>query len=180
MNTKINMKKLLLLIPFLSIFFVKNVEAHCPLCTIGAGAVAGGAVYLGVNQAAIGVFIGAFAVSMGWWVSRLIKKQFIPFQKWALIILSFVLTIFPILIIMSDIQPLYISIMGGYGTLLNRTYLLNLFLIGSVIGGITLSLTPWLSSKITKLRKGKMVPYQGIILTFLPLIIIGVIMQLVI
>ncbi|MBC8500768.1 MAG: hypothetical protein ISS25_00135 [Nanoarchaeota archaeon] len=173
-------KRLLPLIPFFSIFLVKKAEAHCPLCTIGAGAAAGGAALLGVNQGVIGVFIGGFAVSMGWWVARLIKKQFIPFQKWALILLSFVLTIFPILPIMSDVHATYISIMGDYGSLLNRTYLLNIFLIGSIIGGIIVSSTPWLSSKITKLRKGKMVPYQGIILTLLLLIITGGIIQLVI
>ncbi len=172
-----SLKKLLALFP--SLFLIKSVYAHCPLCTLGAAAAAGGAAWFGVSKAVIGVFIGAFAVSIGWWIARLIKKQFIPFQKWVIILFSFATTVLPLLTIMNDIHPVYISIAGGYGSLLNRTYLLNDFLVSSIIGGIVVSLTPWLSDKITKFRNGKMLPYQGIILTFILLIIIGIIIQLV-
>jgi len=40
-----------------------------------------------------------------------------------------------------------------------------------------MSITPWLSSRITKIRDGKMVPYQGIALTLLLLVVVGVILQ---
>ena len=172
-----NLKKFLIF--FSSLLFIKSAHAHCPLCTLGAAAAAGGAAWFGVNNAVIGIFVGAFAVSIGWWVSKLIKKQVIPFQKWIIILFSFATTVLPLLPIMKGIYPIYISVTGDYGTLLNRTYIFNSFLIGSIIGGITTSLTPWLSDKITKLRNGKMIPYQGIILTFLLLIILGIIMQLV-
>ena len=168
-----------LLFPFVSLFLIPRAFAHCPLCTAGAAIAAGGAMWLGVNATVIGLFVGAFAVSLGWWISRIIKKQYVPYQKWIIIIISFVTTVLPLLPIMTPLYPLYISIAGDYGSLLNRTYAVNLFLAGSVVGAGIVSLTPWLSAKLTKIRKGKQLPFQGIALTFVLLIIIGIIIQLV-
>ena len=173
----INKKPIILSLIF-SLFLIKEVHAHCPLCTMGAAVAAGGAAYLGVNNLVIGLFIGAFAVSMGWWFSNLIKKKFIPFQRTAIILLSFLTTILPMLSLMEGIKPFYINITGDYGSLLNRTYIFNLFLVGSILGGIIVTLTPWLSSKLTSLRNGKMLPYQGTVLTLTLLIILGTIIQL--
>lgn len=167
---------------FFSLALVKSAYAHCPLCTVGAAAAAGGAAWLGVSKIVIGVFIGAFAVSIGWWVSNLIKKQYVPFQRPLIILFSFVTTIFPLLgmEVMRSNYPLLVSFFGDYGSLLNRTYILNLFLIGSVIGGFIVSLTPWLSRKITIIRDGKMIPYQGILLTFALLIVSSAIIEVII
>lgn len=173
-------KKFLGLPLFLAL--MQSAYAHCPLCTVGAAAAAGGAAWLGVSKIVIGIFIGAFAVSIGWWVSNLIKKQYIPFQKPLIILFSFATTVFPLLglNVMQSIYPVYVSLAGDYGSLLNRTYILNLFLIGSVIGGFIVSLTPWLSRKITIIRNGKMLPYQGIMLTFILLIISSAIIEAII
>jgi len=170
-------KKFLGLPLFLAL--MQSAYAHCPLCTVGAAAAAGGAAWLGVSKIVIGVFIGAFAVSIGWWVSNIIKKQYIPFQKPLITSLSFVTTIFPLLglDVMQSIYPVYVSLAGDYGSLLNRTYILNLFLIGSILGGLMVSVTPWLSRKITIMRNGKMLPYQGILLTFLLLVISSAIIE---
>ncbi len=155
------------------------VQAHCPLCTAGAAIAAGGALWLGVKAQVIGLFVGAFAVSLGWWISNLLKKQYIPHQKAVLILVSFLTTVLPLLPIMTPLYPVYVSIAGDYGSLLNRTYATNLFLFGSIIGGLIVSSTPWLSSKLTHLRNGKQLPFQGIALTFLLLIVISAIIQLV-
>src|SRR3989338_11226253 len=158
---------------FFSLALVKSAYAHCPLCTVGAAAAAGGAAWLGVSKIVIGIFIGAFAVSIVWWVSNIIKKQYIPFQKPLIILFSFVTTVFPLLSleVMRSNYPLLISFFGDYGSLFNRTYILNLFLAGSMLGGFIVSVTPWLSKKMTIVRNNKMIPYQGILLTFLLLII---------
>ena len=123
--------------------------AHCPLCTAGAAVAAGGAAWLGVDHVVIGLFIGAFAASTGWWISNIIKKKYVPFQKTLLIIISFASIVLPILPLMSGIRPYYLSIAGEYGSLLNRTYIINLFFIGSLIGGLIVCITPRLSKKIT-------------------------------
>lgn len=150
-----------------------SVFAHCPLCTLGAAAAAGGAAFLGVSNIVIGLFIGAFAVSIGWWVSRLIKKQFVPYQKAGIILLSFVTTVLPLLPFLSDIHPLYLSWIGSYGS----TFAIDYFLLGSLLGGIIVSITPWLSNRITIVRSGKFLPFQGIILTLSLLLILGVAIQ---
>ena len=174
--------KLLRIVPAITLFllFVKNTVAHCPLCTVGAAAAAGGALWLGVEKAVVGLFLGAFAASMGWWLSRLVKKQYVPFQTPGLVLLSFVLTIVPLLPVITQIYPLYISMAGEYGSWLNRTYVLNLSLFTSIVGGTIVSLTPRLSRNLSRLRRGRMVPFQGIILTLGILVVTGIILQLVI
>jgi len=148
--------------------------AHCPLCTAGAAVAAGGAAWLGVDHVVIGLFIGAFAASTGWWISNIIKKKYVPFQKTLLIIISFASIVLPILPLMSGIRPYYLSIAGEYGSLLNRTYIINLFFIGSLIGGLIVCITPRLSKKITETR-GKTVAFQGTLLTLALLILVGVV-----
>ena len=74
------------------------------------------------------------------------------------------------------ITPFYLSWGGEYGSLFNRTYLFNTFLIGSVLGGVIVSLTPFLSKKITEMR-GKIVPFQGVILTLALLLLVGTTLQ---
>jgi hypothetical protein len=153
-----------MIIPILFVLASKVVQAHCPLCTVGAAAAAGGAAYLGVDSAVIGLFIGAFAIATGWWVSKLVKPV-IPFQRSILLIASFALTVLPLLVILGDVQPVMISWAGEYGSLFNRTYMIDSFLTGSLFGGIIVCLAPWLSKRITMLR-GKTLPFQGLSLTF--------------
>ena len=124
------------------------------------------------------MLIGAFAVSTGWWISRVIKKQYIPLQRTVIILLSFGLTIIPILPIIGSQDPYFISMMGEYGTLLNRTYMVNMGLVGSFIGGLIVVISPGISQKITKLRKDKHIAYQGIIVTFSLLAITAILVQL--
>ena len=165
-------KKLLLGLA-LPILLIETVSAHCPLCTIGAGAAAGGAIWLGVSKVVIGLFIGAFAMSMGMWFSRIIKKQYIPFQKTAIIGIVFLTTVLPLLPIFSAIGPLYISFMGIYGT----TYAVNYSLASSFLGGIITFISPGLNKKIKEKRNGKGIPFQSILITFILLAISALLIQ---
>ncbi len=159
------MKKIFFPLSAFTLLLADNAFAHCPLCTIGAGAAAAGAAWLGVDTIVIGIFLGGAALAMGLWISRLVKKRYIPLQKWAISSFSFASIIIPILPMMQGYSSIYISLAGSYGSLLNRTYLINLFLLGSIIGAIIVAVAPSISSAITK-KRGKTVPYQGIILTF--------------
>src|SRR3989344_9427231 len=114
-------------VPVLFFLSAIGARAHCPLCTAGALAAATGAAYMGVSQAAIGIFMGAFAVSTALWMARIIKKEYIKYQKPLLVIVSFILTIVPIAKFLTDIKPLFIYLIGSYGSILNRTYVVNLF-----------------------------------------------------
>jgi hypothetical protein len=149
------------------------VSAHCPLCTIGAGAAAGAAVWLGVSKVIVALFIGAFAMSIGMWFARIIKKQYIPFQKTLIIAGIFLTTVLPLMPFFTAIGPLYIPFIGEYGL----TYAFNYSLASSILGGIVAYSTLGISKKISNLRNGKIIPFQGVILTLLLLIIIGGIIQ---
>jgi hypothetical protein len=153
-------------------YFVERVEAHCPLCTTGAAIVAGTAAMLGINQMSIGVFVGAFALSTGSWFSNMLK-EYIPYQKVIVILSSFLLTVFPLTSIMSDFYPVYIHIVGDYGSFLNRTYLINLFFVGSIIGAIVAFIAPGISWRIA-LKRRKAIRYQGVIITLALITLVSV------
>lgn len=175
------MKKLmtaLLLAPIL--LLPRVVSAHCPLCTIGAGAAALGASYLGVHNAVVGVFIGAFAMALGLWMARVVKKKFIPFQKSVIVTLSFASVIIPLLPMMKTYSSYYLSLFGGYGTLFNRTYVFNLFLIGSLLGALIVMSAPIISKTLTEFRQGRIFPFQGVSITLTLLILVGVLVQIVV
>ncbi len=170
------MRKLFSIILLTLILLAKTVSAHCPLCTIGAGAAAAGAVWLGVSKIVIGLLIGAFAMSMGMWFARIPKKQFIPFQKTLIISILFFTTVLPLLPIFSAVGPLYFSFIGDYG----KTYAVNYSLASSFLGATITFISPSLNQKIKEKRSGKGIMFQGILLTFLLLAIAALIIQFIV
>ncbi len=168
-------KFILYLSTFFTIFLVPPVMAHCPLCTVGAGAAAAGAAWLGVSKVVIGLLIGAFAMSMGMWFARWAdkRKRVIPFQRTLIILVVFFTTVLPLLPIFTAIGPLYIPFVGDYGT----TYAFNYSLASSFLGGVITFISPGLNKKIKEKRNGKGIPFQGIIITFVLLGITALIIQ---
>jgi len=166
---------LLFAIPLI-IFLSKNVMAHCPLCVVGAGAAGAAAMWLGVNKVVVALFLGAFAMSMGMWFAKIVKKRYIPFQKTLIITIVFLATIIPLLPIFSSVAGFGVNLTGGYGTLLNKTYVIDLSLLSSFLGGLIVFISPLLNRKI-KEKTTIRIPFQGIILTFLILIAASLIIQ---
>jgi len=146
----------------MSLSLIRFASAHCPLCTIGAGAAAAGAVWLGISKVIVALFIGAFAMSMGMWFSKIIKKRYIPFQKTLIVSLIFLTTVLPLLPIFTAIGPLYIPFVGDYGT----TLAFNYSIVSSFLGGIIVFVSPSLNKKIKEKRGGKGIPFQGVLITF--------------
>lgn len=162
---------LLLFIPFVAF-------AHCPLCTVGAAAVGGIALALGVSSLVIGVFLGGAFFSMGWWFGNLAslrygKRLFLP-----ILIGTFLLSVIPLIPLFPEVVPLYISMWGAYGSLLHQTYVINLFVVGSLVGLGVVLIAPFVSSFITKQAKRQLVPYQGVIVTMVLLVITSLILSL--
>lgn len=171
------MKKIFLF-SFLFAFIPKISLAHCPLCTAGAGALAVLAASMGVSSVVVGLTIGAFAISLAMWTNKLVKKNYFSFQSFLIISLVFASVILPIMPLIKHYGPLYISFWGDYGTVFHNTYTINLFLAGVPLGVIILLVSPYISKSITKYRDGKVIPYQGIIITFSLIIVISMIIQL--
>ncbi|MDP2648520.1 MAG: hypothetical protein Q8P19_01330, partial [bacterium] len=111
------MKKLTLIAVPLLAFVPKVALAHCPLCTVGAGTLAVFAAYLGVSSIIVGVLIGAFALALGAWLAPLIKREYIPYQKEVLTLLVYLSTVVPVMPLIRDYGPFYVSLGGEYGTL---------------------------------------------------------------
>ena len=170
------MKKLISLFFIASLTLSRYADAHCPLCTVTAGVAAAGGVYLGVSRIVIGLLIGAFAMSMGMWFAKIVKKRYIPFQKTLIITIVFLATIIPLLPIFSSVAGFGVNLTGGYGTLLNKTYVIDLSLLSSFLGGLIVFIPPLLNRKI-KEKTTIRIPFQGIILTFLILIAASLIIQ---
>lgn len=149
-------------------------KAHCPLCTIGAGAAASAAVWLGVSYMSVGIMIGAFALATGLWMARLIKKKFFKWQDMLIGLLSYILTVWPLRMILKNSGALYIPWWGEYG----KTIVIDKYLIGTVIGALIMFVSPYISKQISKRRDNKNWPYQGMSITFGLLILSALIVEL--
>jgi len=147
--------------------------AHCPLCTVGAGLAVVFAAWIGVSVGTIGIFLGAFAVALGLWAARAIHAPWRHLAHWIFPVLSFVLTVLPILPLAREYTSFGVYITGSYGSLLNRTYLVNILLLGSIVGGIATLIAPFISQQVTRWCDRRF-PYQGILILFLLLLFIAI------
>ncbi len=216
----------IVLVAFPSFF----VFAHCPLCTAGAGVGALIAKELGLKSLVIGIWLGAFAVALGWWLGNVVMIRALRFNslvsssirsmrqfglrlrfgsnirprptrislietvnpstgtnlvdkisscglKFLLILISFLSIILPLKLYFYETGSFYLYLFGDYGSLFNRTYVYDKFLLGSILGGFILLISPLISKKIIQIRQGKVFPYQGLIITFILLVIISVFFQ---
>ncbi|MEK6904401.1 MAG: hypothetical protein AABW87_02290 [Nanoarchaeota archaeon] len=167
------MIKLIFLISIFLFFVLPSAYAHCPLCTGAVVAGAAGAKYLGLDVTIIGIFVGAFAISLGLWVSRKIKSYF-KYQSLVIIILSFILTVVPVMPYVNDLVPVPVLLTGGAGSLLNKVYFVNKLLLGSIIGAVV-TFIGYLLHLLIKVRHGKViVPFQGVVITMLLLLLASV------
>ena len=156
----------------------QKVFAHCPLCTAGAGAIAAAAMSLGVKVEVVGILIGAFAAALGFYIANQIKKKYFPGQYWVIVLATFALTVIPLMPLMS-VEPYAIVVywFGEAGSLFNRVYLANRFVVSAVFGGALMALAPKLSQIITDKRDGKRFPYQTLVVTLAILVLTALIVQ---
>lgn len=150
---------------FLLVFFVNKVYAHCPLCSGAVGAIAVSAKYYGFDPSIIGLFIGAFAVSTGLWINNKIRNYF-KFQRELIVLLSFLITVVPVSLKLGDVFYVPLSFIG-------RTLWPNKIFFGSVIGALIFFLASWLNKMIKLKLNRSIVPFQGILLSVLALIIVA-------
>ncbi len=163
-------------LPVLILLMSTPAHAHCPLCTAGAGVLALSAAKLGVGPMPIGIFLGAFAVALGLWVARLLKRQYLPRQKVLLAVFSFATTIFPLQAVLADNASVYLPFWGEYG----KTFVINLFVVGAVVGGLLILSSPYLSRKLALARGGEMYPFQGMVITLVLLVSAAAVIGLVV
>lgn len=178
MNLKI-FKKIVFFVVFSIITpaFPKITFAHCPLCTVGAAAAGGIAAWLGVSGTIIGLFIGAASLSLGWWFAKQIKKKYVPYQTQIITLLVCLSVVLPVYPMFGGYTSVYLSWFGNYGGPFHNTYLINLFLLGSIVGAIAVFLSPILSRTVTGLAGRKLIPFQGLVITLVALILISFLIE---
>ncbi len=170
-------KKITALSVLLAFVISGKIYAHCPLCTGGAGAAAVAAAYFGVKYGALGVFLGAFAIALSLWFAHKLPKKF-KFQPQVVFWAIYLSTVIPFYFMFKgDYTSKYVSISGDYGSILNRTYLIDLYLIGLVVGSLIVYFAPKLSAAVTKERSGKSIKFQGLLINFSLLLIAALILQ---
>lgn len=141
------------------------VHAHCPLCVAAVGAGILGAKSIGLGDAVVGLFVGAFAVSTGLWVSQKIRTRFIPLQSAGILAASFALTVFPLQPMATETLFVPVFLAGPSGTPLNQAYFITAFLAAGILGGLITLAGGALHSWI-KTRNGRVFfPFQGVVLT---------------
>jgi len=152
----------------LSLVFVKQVLAVCPICTIAVGSGIGLSRWLGIDDSITGLWIGGLTVSMIAWTISWFEKKKISFNGIKILtVIGYYLLV---------VVPLYF--MGLLANPLNAIYSnwLDKILIGIVVGSIGF----WLGAEFYYSMKEKngghaYFPFQKVVMPILPLIIMSII-----
>lgn len=167
-------------IPVLSFLLLfagsKGVHAHCPLCVGAVGAAATVAELYGVDASIVGLFVGALGISMGLFTARKLKRQYIPFQAPIVVIISFILTILPVMYVSSGTVYMPVFLAGDAGSLLNKVYWVSKLVVGGMIGGVAGAAAFGMHHYTKKLNGKVLFPYQGVVFTIGLLTVAGLIM----
>ncbi|PIO00641.1 hypothetical protein COT72_00200 [archaeon CG10_big_fil_rev_8_21_14_0_10_43_11] len=158
-------------------------RAHCPLCTGAIGFAVFSASLFGVDASIIGVFVGAFAISTGLWMSRKIQEKYgqkIPAQNPVIVLASFLLTVVPLMALNTGMVMLPLLLFGEPGSILNRVYSINSLVFGSVIGATTSLIAFKLHNLVKEVRGSVLFPYQSIAFALGLLTLVSIVLQLII
>ncbi|MDP3026242.1 MAG: hypothetical protein Q8N63_00930 [Nanoarchaeota archaeon] len=153
---------------------VPLVSAHCPLCAAAAGAGIGIARWAGVDDSIVGLFLGAFIVSLGLWFNNMLKKRKvnIPIQKILLIFASFLLTIIPLYLAGIIKNFAIVKSLPELSMLGFEVFGIDKLLFGTIIGVIFVGFSFSLSDYIKKLNGKVLFHYQGILFMIFTLLIL--------
>jgi len=159
---------------FTTIFSSGIAFAHCPLCAAATGIAVTATRAMGVDDAIVGTFIGAFTISTGLWLHRaLIKrnkgKPRIPFQGVIIALASLVATAATLEISGIAAVPEFFKILGT-----------DRLIFGTLLGG-AISLAAFYAHERMRRLNGRknFIPLQGMILPLLAIIVLDIVMTVI-
>lgn len=171
---------LILTVIVLAAAVIQPVSAHCPLCTAGAAAGVGIARAAGVDDAIVGLWLGAFIAASALWLDRLLKKRGIdyPLQGVLLVAASLLALVVPLYYagIITDIEvvrsmPDYHAVLGMESLGFDRLF------SGTIIGTVMIAAI-FLANDALVAGKGKRyIPYQGMVLIAIALVITTILLR---
>lgn len=159
-----------------ALLFPSVASAHCPLCTAGAGILAVLAASMGVPATIIAVMLGGFAMALGLWFSRVVKKKYFRFQDQVVIWGAYLLTVVPLWPVLKEYKALYVPWLGidKYAT----TIPVDVYILGVILGGLVLLVSPYLSGRVTKWAGKQIIPFQGVVITLVLLVLVPLIVDI--
>jgi hypothetical protein len=153
------MRRHTIILALMNLLLIPAVYAHCPLCTAAVGTGVAVTRFYGIDDAIVGVWIGAFIISTALWFSKVLKKRYkIPFQDFLLIILALVFTIVPFY---------FAGLIGGTD---NSIFGTDKLLFGTLAGSLMTYIGIFASNRIKEGRR-ILFPYQTITLILLLLLL---------
>lgn len=158
---------LLVILVFISLTIIPKVYAHCPLCSAATGAAVATTRFYGLNDCIVGLFIGGFIISTALWFNNFLlkknkNKNYLPLQSVILVLFS----------LSATISTFY------FADLLNsssKIFGVNNLIFGTITGTIITPIGFLLSNLIKKVKGKVLLPFQGIILPLILLIITGLV-----
>jgi len=158
------------------ILFPLVTRAHCPLCTAGAGLLAVLAISLGVPALIISTLLGGFALAMGLWIAKLVKKKYIHYQDPILSGVIYLSTVLPLWPVLKEYKTLYAPLLG-FDKYADKVPV-DIYLVGVIIGAIVPLLSPYVSKKISTIARRQVVPFQGIFITLILLVAVPLLINI--
>lgn len=163
-------KKFIVFVIMVFIFLPLTTYAHCPLCTAGAGILALIAASLGVPAVIISTLLGGFALAMGLWFAKIIKKKYFNYQDYLVAGLVYLSTVLPLWPVLKEYKILYAPLLG-FDKYANKVPV-DIYITGVILGAIILVSSPYISAKLSEIAKRQLIPFQGIAITMILLILI--------
>ncbi len=157
-------------ITLISFYFINlaPAKAVCPVCTVAVGAGLGLSRYLGIDDAASGIWFGGLIMALALWSANWLKKKNIniPYGSIISMIVWFILTIIPLKL-------------GGVMGHPNNTILgIDKLLFGIILGIFTFYLGIAADKKIRQSKGRQLIDFQKVILPVAFLLTASVIMFL--
>lgn len=142
---------------FLFVVFTNaiTVTAHCPLCSAAIGTGVAVAKFYGVDDAIVGIWVGAFIISTALWFDRILKTRF-PAQTPIILMVAFISTVLPFF----------------FAGIVDSVY--DRIFFGLLIGSFLTYLGIFTSEQIKARRNETLFPFQTIVIVLLLLTLVSV------
>jgi len=146
-----------------------SAKAVCPVCTVAVGAGLGLSRYLGIDDAASGVWFGGLIIALGLWSTNWLKKKNIdkPHLPALLVITWFALTVIPLKL--GDVMG------HPYNTILG----IDKLLLGIILGMIAFLFGLFADKKIRQIKGRQLFNFQKVAFPVGFLMTVSVIMFLI-
>lgn len=135
------LKKIAYILPFLLLWPIKTF-AFCPLCVVATGFAVGLVRWLGVDDIIVGLWVGAFGLSMALLLGNFLVRKGASKK----ISLPAAIT----LVLASMLASLYL---GGFLKVPNKIFGIEKIIFGMIIGILMMIMAPFINNLIKKLNR---------------------------